>query len=110
MARYSVSINTSHCSILINIALGITEAVILAETKESHNACGPGVWYCILAWCIWRFLSACVVTPREIQVRRLHANGDVEAGYSIKKYSNTAAIFTNIVRLIANSIIKCKIR
>jgi hypothetical protein len=75
---------SNRCAIVVNIALGITEAITLAETKASRGICGPAVWYCILAFCIWRFILACIILPREIQSRSL--NRDNNSDIYIKKY------------------------
>jgi hypothetical protein len=40
-----------------NFTVGLLEAVELRDAPDAKYECGPGIWYCILIWCITHFAS-----------------------------------------------------
>lgn len=42
---------------IVSLSFGIAEAVILSANKEAKNACGDGIWYCVLVLCILHFCN-----------------------------------------------------
>lgn len=68
MIRRSTKIEENNSSIVCNafvfafisivsLSFGIAEAVILSANKEAKNACGDGIWYCVLVLCILHFCN-----------------------------------------------------
>jgi hypothetical protein len=47
---------TSLFALVVHVALGITEAVILNNNLDAKNECGPAIWSCICACCVIHFI------------------------------------------------------